>query len=334
MRLGDYELANPWILAPMAGVSEMPYRVLVREFGAAAAPTELVSAKGLVYGQARTQRYLEHAPTEQPFWVQIFGGDEESMAIGAEHAVAFGARIIDVNMGCPVKKVTKNGAGSALLGDPARAADIVRAIVRRTGVPVTAKIRSGWDAATINAADMTARLADAGCAAVAIHARTRAQGYSGRADWPVIARVVERATIPIIGNGDVRSPADARRMMRETGCAAVMIGRAALGNPWIFRALTDDSFTTPTAVDRWQLVARHLDAHLAFVGDVTRGIRRFRPHLLWYAHGLRGASEFRRAVTHVDELEPLRELCRDFFHGAHAAADDEPLELDLRTALG
>ena len=237
-------------------------------------------------------------------------------------------------MGCPVKKVTKNGAGSALLTDPPRAVAIVRAIAKRCGAPVTAKIRSGWDAQSVNAVEMTARLADAGCAAVAIHARTRAQAYAGSADWSVIARLVERSPIPVIGNGDVRTPADAHRMLRETGCAAVMIGRAALGNPWIFRALVDDAAMAPTRGERWELVSRHLQTHIAFVGDVLRGVRRFRPHLLWYAHGLRGASEFRRQVTHVDALDQLLDLCEAFFLEAHAEATDEPADIDLRTALG
>lgn len=333
-RLGEYTFPNPWILAPMAGVSEMPFRVIALGHGAAAAPTELVSCKGLVYGQSRTARYLTHDPCEQPFWVQIFGGDEESMADGAQRAVELGAKIIDVNMGCPVKKVTKNGAGSALLGDPKRAASIIRAIMKRTGVPVTAKIRAGWDAHTLNFADMGRALQDAGCAAVAMHARTRAQGYSGKANWSLIQQLVEAVTIPVIGNGDVTTVELAHKMRADTGCAAVMIGRGALGNPWIFEQLTRPGALPPTAPQRWEVVKRHLSAHLDFVGELRQGIRRFRPHLMWYAHGLNGAAHFRNHINRVEIWEELIEACEAFFCRAEASSESTPVEYDERIALG
>jgi nifR3 family TIM-barrel protein len=319
----------------MAGVSEMPFRVIARELGAGAAPTELVSAKGLLYGQSRSARYVTHAPSEQPFWVQIFGGDAESMALGAERAVELGAKIIDINMGCPVKKVTKNGAGSALLCDPPRAASIVDAIAKRTGVPVTVKIRAGWDAGTLNFRDMVHAVADAGAVAIAMHARTRAQGYSGKADWSLIAALVEASPIPVIGNGDAYTPELARRLLAETGCAAVMIGRGALGNPWIFEQLVNPAATPPSPQRRWALVRRHLDDHIAFVGDTLTAIRRFRQHLLWYAHGLAGARAFRERATRVDDLAALIALCEEFYGVAEASnADDEAVEFDTRAALG
>lgn len=338
MRIGPYTLANPWILAPMAGVSEMPFRVLACELGAGAAPTELVSAKGLLYGSARTARYLTHAPSERPFWVQIFGGDVAAMADGAARAVDLGAEIIDINMGCPVKKVTRDGAGAALLCDPTRAAQIVAAINKRVAVPVTVKIRAGWDANTLNFIEVARALADAGCAAIALHARTRAQGYSGRADWSLIAQLVRSSSVPIIGNGDAFTPVLARRMLKETACAAVMIGRGALGNPWIFRALGHPDHPPPSPDERWQLVRRHLEEHLDFVGDEQRGLRRFRPHLIWYSHGLGGASEFRRQVTRIDELEPLLELAQAFFTTAllprNGDSSPSTVEFEENTALG
>lgn len=338
VRLGAHELENPWILAPMAGVSEQPFRVIARELGAAHAPTELVSAKGLLYGQARTARYVAHdRDREQPFWVQIFGGEVEAMAAGAERAVELGAKIIDINMGCPVKKVTKTGAGSALLGDPERAAAIVAAIVKRCGVPVTAKIRAGWDADSLNFAEMATRLADAGCVAIAMHARTRAQGYSGKADWTLIRALVEVSPIPVIGNGDASTPELARRMLAETGCAAVMIGRGALGNPWIFEQLTRADATPPNGARRWALIQRHLAAHLEHVGDELAGIRRFRPHLMWYAHGLAGARVFREQATKIDTLNELVEACERFYvsaQHAEAAVADAQLEFDTHGALG
>jgi len=301
MRIGPFTLADPWILAPMAGVSNMPFRLIAREMGAAAAVTELVSCKGLSYRQKKSAHFLTHDDSEQPFWVQLFGGEVEAMGTGAERAVELGAAIIDINMGCPVRKVTKSGAGVALMQDAERAARIVTEIGRRTGVPVTAKIRSGWDAHTVNAVEVARTLADAGCAAIAIHPRTRAQKYSGSADWSVIADVVAAVDIPVIGNGDVRTPEDAHRMLRETGCAAVMIGRAAMGNPWIFAQLAHDA-PPPTPAERWQVVERHLAAHIEFVGDQLRALRSFRPQLMWYSHGLCGAHAFRRGVSRVEDL--------------------------------
>src|SRR5262245_43148776 len=215
----------------MSGVSEKPFRVLAFKMGAALCPTELVSAQGLFRANQRTVRYLRHDPEiERPYSLQIFGGEPEVMAQAAVIGKQWGAQIIDINMGCPVKKVTRSGAGSALLCDPRRAAKIVQLIRDATGLPVTAKIRSGWDAATRNYLEVAGELESAGCAGLAVHPRTRAQGYSGSADWQVIAdlkRCIRR--MPIIGNGDVKGPHDALRMLETTGCDFVMIGRAALG---------------------------------------------------------------------------------------------------------
>ena len=335
MHIGPHIFGNPWILAPMAGVSEMPFRVLARQMGAAAAPTELVSAKGLLYGQARTARYLTHDDRqEQPFWVQIFGGDAASMAEGALHAVRMGAAIIDINMGCPVKKVTTHGAGSALLCDPARAAALVDAIAQRAQVPVTCKIRMGWDAHTLNFVEVAQAVQAAGCSAIAMHARTRAQGYSGSASWPAIAELVRAVNIPVIGNGDVKTPQDAHRMRRETGCAAVMIGRAALGNPWIFEQLTQPDALPPTPSQRWSLIEAHLERHLRFCVDLRQGVRRFRSHLMWYAHGLQGAAAFRRRVMQIEPLAEILAACREFFGMAEASPASQAIDFDERSALG
>lgn len=332
LRIGNYELRNPWILAPMAGVSEMPFRVLARELGAAAAPTELVSAKGLLYGQERTRRYLAHAACERPFWVQLFGGDPESMAVGAERAAELGAEILDINMGCPVKKVTKTGAGSALLCDPRRAAAIVAAMTKRAGLPVTVKIRAGWDHDSIRPMEMVRAVADAGAVAVAIHARTRAQGYSGHADWSLITALACESPIPVIGNGDAFTAQAAQRMLRETGCAAVMIGRGALGNPWIFSQLHGEP--PPTSAQRWQLVQRHLRAHVEHVGNELAAVRRFRPHLGWYAHGLRGAAKFREHVMRAEDLAAVEQLSAEFFSAAAAVHGEGVAAFDARSALG
>jgi tRNA-dihydrouridine synthase B len=354
--IGPYTLPNRFILAPMAGVSEMPFRVLSFQMGAALCPTELVSAQGLFRVNARSLRYLRHDPTvETPYCLQIFGGEPEVMAQAAVIGKQWGAQIIDINMGCPVKKVTKSGAGSGLLCDPPRAADIVRQIALATGLPVTAKIRMGWDAQQTNYLEMADALGAAGVAALAMHGRTRAQGYSGKADWNAIARLKAHVgnRFPVIGNGDVKTPDDARRMIEQTGCDYVMIGRGALGNPWIFRELNGGE--KPTKHERLQVVRAHLAAHLEFVmtarvesRDERRtpeqlafhaeqaGVHQFRKHLAWYAHGLFGASQFRAAVNHLDTRAQVEAALADFFAAADIdeASADEAYDVDYRTALG
>jgi len=304
--------------------------------GAALCTTELVSAQGLLRANARTLRYLRHdADVEHPYSLQVFGGEPEVMAEAALIGKQWGAEAIDVNMGCPVKKVTRNGAGSALLCDPERAAAIVRAIHTATGLPVSAKIRSGWDAHHRNYLEMAERLEDAGCVALAVHPRTRAQGYAGAADWAVIADLVRhRRNMCIVGNGDVKTPADARRMLESTGCDLVMIGRGALGNPWIFRELLGGTGPTPT--ERAEVVLNHLSAHVAFVGEPFGAVRSFRKHLGWYAHGLRGAAAFRSAVNQLAELADVERATRRFFKEADgdAAGDTDEQEVDYRSALG
>ena len=303
--------------------------------GAALCPTELVSAQGLMRANARTLRYLRHDPgIEQPYALQIFGGEPEVMAQAAQIAQQRGAQIIDINMGCPVKKVTRSGAGSALLCDPARAAAIVRAIREATGLPVTAKIRSGWDQGSRNYLEIAAELQDAGCAALAVHPRTRTQGYSGSADWAVIADLKRHFPwMSIIGNGDVKTAQDATRMLESTGCDFVMIGRAALGNPWIFRQLQGGP--APSSQERGALVLHHFEQHLRFVGDELATVRSFRKHLAWYAHGLRGAGHFRAAVNQLQQAEQVREAVDAFFRDAEPdRSEAEEQIVDYRAALG
>jgi nifR3 family TIM-barrel protein len=342
IRIGPYVVEVPIILAPMAGVSEAPFRSMALAMGAGLAPTELVSAKGLEHLNARTQTYLKHDAKKEPLLsVQIFGGEPESMARAAEISVEHGAKIIDINMGCPVKKVTKTGAGSALMCDPRRAGDIVRAIHRRVGerVPVTAKIRAGWDDKSKNAPELGQILEDAGVAAVALHPRTRAQGYSGSADWTLIAELRRAVRIPVIANGDVQSVKDANRVLSETGADAVMIGRAALGNPWIFRALSAVHHgaaepPVPSARERAETILAHLDAHIEHVGDELRAVRKFRQHLIWYSRGLRGGSQFRETATRIDDREGVFRAVEMFFARAEFADPTESAIYDERAALG
>jgi nifR3 family TIM-barrel protein len=352
--IGPYTLKNRFILAPMAGVSEMPFRTIAFEQGAALCPTELVSAQGLFRINTRTLRYLRfNAEVERPYSLQIFGGEPEVMAEAAVIGKKHGAQIIDINMGCPVKKVTKTGAGSGLLCDPPRAGLLVKLIREATGLPVTAKIRSGWDSSQRNYLEMADVLGAAGVAALAVHPRTRAQGYSGKADWSVIADLKRHVgnRFPIIGNGDVKSVEDATRMTEQTGCDYVMIGRGALGNPWVFRELNGGA--KPTREERATLVMRHFKEHLHFVANerVTReklspeeeaaraekaGVHNFRKHLAWYAHGLSGASMFRNLINRLDTRAEVEAAVEQFFLGAEndAAGASEEYDVDYRTALG
>ena len=335
LHLGPHPLKNPWLLAPMAGVSEEPFRVLAFRMGAGLCPTELVSAQGLMRANARTVRYLRHdADVERPYSLQIFGGEPEVMAQAAIIGKQWGAQIIDVNMGCPVKKVTRNGAGSALLCDPPRAAAIVRAIHEATGLPVTAKIRSGWDAHRRNYLEMATALEEAGCVGLAVHPRTRAQGYAGEADWSVIADLRRHVrAMTLIGNGDVKTPADAVRMRETTGCDLVMIGRGALGNPWIFRQL--EGGPPPDAEERCHVVLGHFRAHVTFVGNALAAVRSFRKHLSWYSHGLRGAAAFRAEVNQLIQPEQVELTVRRFFQQAETDVETvEEQDVDYRAALG
>ncbi len=334
--LGPLTIANPYILAPMAGVSEQPFREIALELGAGFAPTELVSANGLIRASARTAKYLKHGATEKPFVVQIFGGEPEVMAQAALMVKAVGADGIDINMGCPVPKVTRSGAGSGLLCDPPRAAEIVRICKEVTGLPVSAKIRAGWDASRLNFCEVAQALEDVGVAFVALHPRTRAQGYAGRADWTRITALKKALKrTPVIGNGDVVCVADAKRMQEETGCDAVMIGRGALGNPWIFRELQGGP--PATFDERCALVLRHFDAHLEFVGREVPGLREFRRHWGWYSHGLADGAAFRSAVNRLETAAEARELAERFFSRTALAknmSSVDDADIDYRTAYG
>jgi nifR3 family TIM-barrel protein len=341
LRIGPHVVDPPFLLAPMASVSEMPFRVLALSFGAGLATTELISASGIFYRNRRTRQYMTFDRVrEAPYSIQLFGGDPKVMAHAAAAAVEHGAGIVDVNMGCPVRKVTTTGSGSALLCDPKRAAAMVREmrVAVDDKVPITVKIRSGWDDHSKNFVEMAKGLEDAGCAALAMHARTRAQGYAGRADWSLIGALKRATSMPIIGNGDVTSVADAQRMLAETGCDAVMIGRGALGNPWIFRGLREGRELVPSPAERLAVIEEHLEAHIAFHelldDEETRrtlrtppahmAVRTFRQHLVWYSRGLRGGKEFRRAVLTLDEPEAVKEQIALFFGAADvdARSDD------------
>lgn len=341
LTIGPYQIKNPYILAPMAGVSQMPFRRLALKFGAGLAPTELISAKGLFFANARTKSYLVHDATyEKPFCVQLFGGEKESMAEAARKAVGMGAQILDINMGCPVKKVTKTNAGSALLCDLKRAESIIKAMLKATEykIPITAKIRSGWDDKSLNYLAVGKALEESGISALALHARTRAQGYAGFANWSHIAELKSRLKIPIIGNGDIKSLEEADLMKEKSGCDAVMIGRAALGNPWIFSQ-------APENRERLLVIHEHLDGHIdlcRLIADDSKilfseaqAIKSFRSHLIWYSKGLSGGASFRSLVMAKSDPKEVRDLIDVFFDKAQNESLEEIDDgIDYRQAFG
>ena len=318
MDIGGVKLKNNLVLAPMAGVTDLPFRLLAVAEGCGLVVTEMVSAKGLVLGGGRTRALLAISPDERPVSVQIFGADYESMGEAASIVEGLGADILDINMGCPVKKVVGPGGGSALLRDIKKAEKILKTVRKKITIPLTVKIRSGWDHSSIVVLDMLKAAEESGVDAIAIHPRTKTQGYSGLSNWDLIAQIKDAARIPVIGNGDVRSPEDAVRMMKETGCDAVMIGRGAMGNPWLFSQtlsyMNDGTYRLPVAEEKMEKVLYHLKLIIQRYGPVY-GIRIFRKHLGWYSKGMQGGGSFRREINRTDSAAEVEELIHDFFRG-------------------
>jgi len=327
VKIGDVEIAAPFLLAPLAGVSDSPFRQLAREQGAAGVYTEMVSADGLVRGQKATLDYIEFEPHERPIGIQIFGSEPAIMADAARVLSDLPAErrpdLIDINMGCPVRKVVNRCAGAALLQDVPRIERIVRGMVDASSVPVTAKIRLGWDGSTQNVVEVSKALAGAGAAAVAIHARTRAEKFEGTAHWEMIGEARRAVSIPVIGNGDVRSPEDALRMLRETGCDAVMMGRAAFGDPWVFRRARaawerGESLPMPTPRERLEAGIRHLGMLVASIGPESAA-REMRKHVAWYVKGLPHSARVREQVNHTRSVDEMVSLLRRYLEELEAA---------------
>jgi tRNA-dihydrouridine synthase B len=310
---------NPLVLAPMAGITDFPFRMICRELGAGLLFSEMVSVEALIRDHKRTRGMLQSDPAERPVVFQLFGSKPASMAEAA-HIVSQGAvDFIDINMGCPVPKILKSGAGAALLRDLGLAKEIMAAVVQYSKVPVTVKIRLGWDAKNIVAEDVAEAAESVGVAAVTVHGRTKAQGFSGHADWSMI-RVVKRSVgIPVIGNGDVRSAHDAKRMMDETGCDGVMIGRAIQGYPWIFREAKQYLETGivpshPSPEERQTVMLRHVRDMVSVLGE-DLGVREMRKHLCWYTKGLPEGAEFRERVNHLARLGDVKREIGNYFAG-------------------
>ena len=302
---------NKIILAPMAGITDLPFRLLCREQGCDMVYTEMVSAKGMMYNMNRSEPLLVTDPKERPVGVQIFGSEPEIMSKEAAILAERDFDFIDINMGCPVPKIVNNGEGSALLKDPELAGRIIKAVSSAVDKPVTVKIRAGFDKDSINAVLMAKTAEENGAAAIAVHARTREMFYQGEADWNIIKAVKDAVSIPVIGNGDIRNSDDMKRMKEETGCDSVMVGRAAKGNPWIFAELKDpDNFTPPTVSDIKETMLRHASMMLSQKGEYT-AIHEMRKHVAWYMAGVRNSSKMRREINTVStfaELESLIDL--------------------------
>ncbi|MGO5052865.1 tRNA dihydrouridine synthase DusB [Lachnospiraceae bacterium LCP25S3_G4] len=310
--IGNVTLDNPYILAPMAGVTDLPFRLLCKEQGAGLLCMEMVSAKAIQFKNRNTQSLLRIHPEEQPVSLQIFGSDPDVMSEIAKEIEELPFDILDINMGCPVPKIVRNGEGSALMKDPKLVEKIVSKTVRAIQKPVTVKIRKGFDDSCINAVEIAKIIEQAGGAAVAVHGRTREQYYAGKADWDIIRRVKEAVQIPVIGNGDVTSPKKALEMRRETGCDGIMIGRGAQGNPWIFSELlaydsTGTLIERPSKEEIRETMLRHAKLQIEWKGDYL-GIREMRKHVAWYTTGLPHAANLRNQINQVESYEELQEL--------------------------
>ena len=316
-KIGNVEIANQVVLAPMAGISNSPFRRICKEMGCGLIYAEMVSDKAIMYGNKKTIDMLYMTDFERPISQQIFGTDVSSFVIAAKYICSnMHPDIIDINMGCPVPKVALRAqAGSALLKSPSKIYDIVKAVVDAVDVPVTVKIRSGWDSNHINAVEVAKVIEKAGASAICVHPRTRSQGYRGEADWSIIKAVKDNVNIPVIGNGDIKIPEDAKRMLDETGCDAIMIGRGVLGNPWLIEQivayLNGDLVSQPNRLDRVDMCIKHLN-YLSDVKDEKVAMLEIRNHIGWYFKGLPGANEIKNKVYQCDSIHDIMQVLMSY----------------------
>lgn len=312
LKIGNVLLENNLILAPMAGVTDLPFRLLCKEQGAGLICTEMVSAKAIYFKNKNTESLMEIDERERPVSLQLFGSEPDLMAEIARQIEPRNFDILDINMGCPVPKVVNNGEGSALMKNPKLVHEIVSKVSKAIQKPVTVKIRKGFTEDSVNAVEIAKILEDAGAAAVAVHGRTREQYYSGQADWQIIRKVKEAVSIPVIGNGDVDSPLKAEALVKETGCDGIMIGRAVQGNPWLFSRIlhyqqTGELLPGPGMEEIKEMILRHAKMQLEYKGNYT-GMREMRKHVAWYTTGMPHSASVRRMVNEVESYEQLEEL--------------------------
>ena len=316
-KIGNIEINNQIVLAPMAGISNSAFRKICKEMGVGLVYAEMVSDKAIVYNNKKTIDMLYMTDFERPLAQQIFGSDKDSFVKAAKYIEKnMSPDIIDINMGCPVPKVAVRAqAGSALLKNPDKIFDIVKAVVESVSVPVTVKIRSGWDNKHINAVEVAKICEKAGASAICIHPRTRSQGYSGKANWDIIKEVVENVSIPVIGNGDVKTPEDAKKMLEDTGCSAVMIGRGLLGNPWLIKNaisyLDGNTYEVPSELEKIDMVLHHLNYLKEFKNDKVAALE-IRNHIAWYLKGLKGSNEIKNIIFKTTNINDIISILENY----------------------
>lgn len=327
MNIGNIELSAPLALAPMAGITDLPFRLICRRLGCGMTVSEMVSAKGLLYKNVKTTEMLRIDDGERPTAIQLFGSVPAELAEAARMVEASGADMIDFNMGCPVPKIVNNGEGSALMKNPQLAHDILAAMVKAVKIPVTVKFRAGWDDNNRNAVEIARAVEAAGVSAVAVHGRTRQQFYEGKADWSIIADVKQAVKVPVFGNGDIFTVADGLRMLEQTGCDGLMIGRGADGNPWLFTALAAELRgeplpQPPSLKERLAQASEHLEMLIAYKNEVV-AVKEMRRHISAYLKGMPHAAEFRGRFHKVDTQEQFSELLAEYSECAHRYYETE-----------